>query len=150
MPLTMRKAEASDAPSIRLLLERVKLPIESVGKGTTTFYVGEEGGAVNAVAGFEFYGSDALLRSVAIEPGLQKKGIGSQVVDSMISVARQRRVRRIVLLTETAPKFFERKGFVVTDRSSIQNEGLKRSSEFSYLCPSSSICMVLDLTTTNI
>ena len=148
--MNFREAIATDNGTIRSLLECVSLPTESVGKGTTTFYVGEEGGAVNAVAGFEFYGSDALLRSVAIEPGLQKKGIGSQVVDSMLGVARQRRVRRIVLLTETASKFFERKGFVVTDRSSIQNEGLKRSSEFSYLCPSSSICMVLDLSTTNI
>jgi len=144
MPLTIRKAEASDEPLIRLLLGRVKLPIESVGKDTTTFYVGTERETIVAVAGYEFYGEDALLRSVAIEPGLQKKGIGSQLVDSMLSIAKRRGIKRVVLLTDTAPKFFARKGFVVTERSAIQNEGLKRSSEFSYLCPTSSICMVFE------
>jgi N-acetylglutamate synthase-like GNAT family acetyltransferase len=145
--MNFREAVLADNGAIRSLLERVALPAESVGTNTTTFYVGTEDDKLVAVAGYEFYGKDALLRSVAIDPGLQKKGIGSKLVDFMLGVAKRRGIKRVVLLTDTAPKFFATKGFIVTERSTIQNEGLKRSSEFSYLCPSSSICMVLDLTT---
>jgi amino-acid N-acetyltransferase len=143
--LSFHEAVPTDNEAIRSILERTSLPTESVGTKTTTFYVGTEDSMVVAVAGFEFYGNDALLRSVAIEPRLQKTGIGSELVDFMISIAEKRGIKRVVLLTETAPKFFERKGFVSIDRSAVQNEGLKLSSEFSYLCPTSSICMILQM-----
>src|SRR5512140_8167 len=122
--MNFRESTPTDNEAIRLLLERVALPAESVGTNATTFYVGTEHDTIVAVAGFEFYGDDALLRSVAIEPGRQKQRIGSQLVDYMLGVARQHMLKRIVLLTETAPKFFATKGFIVTNRSALTNEAL--------------------------
>ena len=128
-----------------MFLREVKLPTESVDTGTTTFYVGIENGDVVGIAGFEFYGDDALLRSVAVRPNVQSRGIGSKIVDHMLTVARQRKIHRVVLLTETAQKFFERKGFKVVTRSSITNGPMQQSTEFTVACPTSAVCMVLDL-----
>ncbi len=141
----LRAAIDKDTSAIRLLLERVKLPTESLAGGTASLFVAEENGILVGVAGFEFYGNDALLRSVAVPPEQQHRGIGDRIVDGMIAVARDRRVRRIVLLTETAERFFLKKGFTVVERSSIDNVLMKQSTEFTFACPSSAVCMILHL-----
>jgi amino-acid N-acetyltransferase len=143
--LEFRTATSSDKASVSMLLRDVKLPTESVDTGITTFYVGTEQGNVVGIAGFEFYGDDALLRSVAVRPGLQSCGFGSKIVDRMLSVARQRKICQVVLLTETAQKFFERKGFKVVERSFITNGSMHQSTEFTVACPKSAVCMVLEL-----
>jgi amino-acid N-acetyltransferase len=143
--IKMRRAVEEDRDAICGLLKQVKLPTGSIDTKNALFFVGEIDGRIAAMAGFEFYGSDALLRSVAVRPELQRKGLGDQVADFMITAACVRHVRRIVLLTETAQAFFERKGFRVVDRSSIVNDEMKRSSEFTFACPVSAVCMILDL-----
>ncbi len=145
METAFRKAIGSDRAFIEDLLKQVKLPVESVGSGATTFYIGSENHSSVAVAGFEFYGNDALLRSVAVRPDLQRSGIGSRFTDWMIGSAKRRGIKRIVLLTETAEKFFAKKGFKVADRSSINNDTMRLSSEFTFACPTSAVCMVLSL-----
>jgi amino-acid N-acetyltransferase len=145
MEISYREAKARETDAIRSLLEESELPTESVGKNTTEFFVAESAGRIVGIAGFEFYGSDALLRSVAIPADLQNKGIGSGMVDWMLAQAKTRGTRRIVLLTDTAQKFFERKGFEVTDRSAIRNEAMTSSSEFTDACPVSAVCMILHL-----
>jgi N-acetylglutamate synthase-like GNAT family acetyltransferase len=141
----LRKAGDADKNTIRKLLETVNLPVESVDSGATTFYIAEENSIVIGIAGFEFYGKDVLLRSVAVPPELQKQGIGEHIVDLMISIARDRHINRVVLLTETAERFFSKKGFKVVDRSSIDNVSMKQSSEFTFACPTSAVCMVLHI-----
>ena len=143
--LKLRKAVRSDSIQIRQLLEKVKLPTESLDNGDTSFFVAEDDGTLAGIAGFEFYGKDALLRSVAIPPELQNRGIGDRIVNSMVSIAQERHLKRIVLLTETAERFFRKKGFKVIDRSSINNDPMSQSSEFSFACPSTAVCMVLQL-----
>ena len=143
MEISYRKAKASVTTGIRLLLEESKLPTESLGRDTTEFFIAQSAGRVIGVAGFEFYGSDALLRSVAIPADLQNKGIGSGLVDWMLAQAKIRGTKRIILLTTTAQTFFERKGFEVTDRSAVRNEAITSSSEFTHACPVSAVCMTL-------
>jgi amino-acid N-acetyltransferase len=145
MNILYRQATEVDTAAIRSLLESQKLPTETVGTTMTEFYLAVINEAIIGVAGFEHYGEDVLLRSVAVPTSLQKKRIGSQLVDWMISLAKQRNIKRIVLLTETASKFFAKKGFIAVDRSSIKNESMKKSSQFGSCCCSSAICMKLDL-----
>ena len=144
--MTIRTASDADAPAIRSLLETAGLPTESLGRATTEFYLAEDSGKAVAVAGLEFYGEDALLRSVTVRDDLRKSGIGSALVERMISVARERNVARILLLTQTARAFFERKGFTFVERDRLTNEYLTRSSEFANICPSSATAMMLSLT----
>ena len=145
MNILYRQATERDTAAIRSLLESQKLPTETVGTTTTEFYLAVENEAIVGVAGFEYYNEDVLLRSVAVPTTMQKKRIGSQLVDWMISLAKQKNVKRIVLLTETASRFFSKKGFMAVDRSSIKNEPMKKSSQFGSCCCSSALCMKLNL-----
>jgi ubiquinone/menaquinone biosynthesis C-methylase UbiE/N-acetylglutamate synthase-like GNAT family acetyltransferase len=145
LDLAYRRAQGSDTAVIRSLLESQKLPTVSIEAETTDFFVALDHESIVGVAGFEYYGSDALLRSVAVPSDLQKKGIGSQLVDWMIAQANQKGIKRIYLLTETASKFFERKGFRFIERSSIDNADMKRSSQFNGGCCSQAACMHLDI-----
>jgi len=145
MNILYRQATEKDTSAIRSLLESHKLPTETVGTTLTEFYFAISHEAIVGVAGFEYYGEDALLRSVAVPTSLQKKQIGSQLVDWMLSLAKQKGIKRIVLLTETASMFFAKKGFITVDRSFIKNETLKMSSQFCGGCCSSAACMKLDL-----
>jgi amino-acid N-acetyltransferase len=141
-----RTTTDADEPKIRALLEEAHLPTETLGTTTTEFYVAEDNGVIVGVAGFEYYSGDALLRSVAIRSDQRNKGIGSALIDWMLSRARERRVKRIVLLTDTARKFFEKKGFQAIERSLIANSEMMKSSEFTSVCPASSISMMFNLT----
>jgi N-acetylglutamate synthase-like GNAT family acetyltransferase len=149
MATTFREARPEDREKIRELLTETGLPVESVGGGTTKFYIAEDGGRFLGTAGFEFYGDDALLRSVAIQPSHQRHGIGSLIVSRMLDEARRGKITKVILLTETAKDFFLRKGFRPVDRSVITNEELKKSSEFAFACPATAVCMVLNLTEQN-
>lgn len=145
MKIDLRTARDEDNEAIRGLLLETKLPTESIRNGATSFYMAEDGGRLLGIAGFEDYGDDALLRSVAIRPGLQRQGIGSAIVDRMLEEARKKVIRRVILLTETAKEFFLKKGFAVVDRSEINNEDLRKSTEFTYACPASAVCMVMEM-----
>jgi amino-acid N-acetyltransferase len=145
MNISFRQTTERVTVAIRSLLESQKLPTETVGTTMTEFYLAVENEAIVGVAGFEYYGEEALLRSVAVPTSLQKKQIGSHLVDWMLSLAKQKGVKRIVLLTETASKFFAKKGFRTVERSFIVNDVMKQSSQFSGGCCNSAVCMKLDL-----
>ena len=145
MNILYRQATEKDTAAIHSLLESQKLPTETVGTAMTEFYLAVENEAIVGVAGFEYYGDDALLRSVAVPTSMQKKRIGSQMVDWMLSLAKQKNLKKIVLLTETASKFFAKKGFMTVDRSVIINPAMKKSSQFGGGCCSSADCMMLEL-----
>jgi amino-acid N-acetyltransferase len=130
----------------RSLLESQRLPSETAGTTMTEFYIAVENEAIVGVAGFEYYGEEALLRSVAVPSSLQKKRIGSQLVDWMISPAKQKNVKRIVLITEIESKFFSKKRFIAVERSTITNAAMNKSSQFSGCCCLSAVCMVFPLT----
>jgi amino-acid N-acetyltransferase len=145
MTISYRQAREKDSAVIRSLLESQKLPTETVGTTITQFYLAIENEVIVGVAGFEYYDEDALLRSVAVPTPLQKKHIGSRFMDWMLTLAKQKGIKRIVLLTETASTFFGKKGFIAVDRSSINNEAMKKSSQFCGGCCSSAACMMLEL-----
>jgi amino-acid N-acetyltransferase len=146
MNISYRHATEKDTAAVCALLESQRLPTETVGTTMTEFYLAVENEAIVGVAGFEYYGEEALLRSVAVPTSLQKKRIGSQLVDWMISLAKQKNVKGVVLLTETASKFFSQKGFIPIERLTITNSEMKKSTQFSDCCCSSAVCMVLPLT----
>ncbi|MFW9814246.1 MAG: GNAT family N-acetyltransferase, partial [Candidatus Thorarchaeota archaeon] len=86
--------------------------------------------------GLEIYEDSALLRSLAVHPDFQGKGLGSRLVDSIIDFAKGKDIHRLFLLTDTAEKFFEKRGWVVVTRDKIP-EDMKQSVEFTTLCTSS-------------
>jgi amino-acid N-acetyltransferase len=55
--------------------------------------------------------------------------------------ARQTGVSELVLLTQTAKDFFQRRGYQIIERPSAP-ASVQASQEFRSLCPSSAFCMV--------
>jgi amino-acid N-acetyltransferase len=83
--------------------------------------------------GLEIYGDSALLRSMAITPEHQGKGLGTALTEAIIEDARKRGIKTLFLLTETAEDFFRRFGFQKVEREVVP-ENVKTSIEFTKLC----------------
>jgi N-acetylglutamate synthase-like GNAT family acetyltransferase len=142
--VTLRQAGASDWPAVEALLLANRLPTEGARRHLGTYLLAASNGEVVGCAGAEVYGDIALLRSVAVAPGLQRQGIGRLLVERLIVEATRRQIRRIFLLTVTAPEYFGRYGF---KRVEIEQapEALKASAEFQGACPASAVFMSLAL-----
>jgi N-acetylglutamate synthase-like GNAT family acetyltransferase len=123
------------------LLISAKLPTDILTSGLGELWIARVGDAT-AVGGFEFYGEDALLRSIAVDEPHRGTGLGSQLTEALLAMAAQRGVRHVWLLTETAELFFARKGFTRMERSAIRNAALLASAEFTHVCASTAVCMM--------
>jgi N-acetylglutamate synthase-like GNAT family acetyltransferase len=104
------------------------------------FFVARDGSTLLGAGGFEVHGESGLLRSIVVADWLRGSGLGRALVESVEAAARQRGLRELVLLTETAPDFFARLGYADIARESAP-EAIRKSAEFSSLCPQSARCM---------
>jgi N-acetylglutamate synthase-like GNAT family acetyltransferase len=144
---TLRQADASDWPAVEALLTANKLPTEGARQHLSTYFLATSNGEIVGCAGAEIYGDIALLRSVAIAPGLHRQGIGGTLVQHLLDEAARLQVKRIFLLSVTAPEYFARFGF---KRTAIDQapSALKASAEFQGACPACAAFMHLALTAT--
>ncbi len=109
---------------------------EQVRRALGDFLVAEADGRVIGCGYLAYLGPDLVeLRSLAVDPAWQGKGVGGEIVDALVTLARQRGLRQICALT-LAPHFFERQGFRVVDRWEISP---KIWSECVY-CPKFHAC----------
>lgn len=138
--VTLRRADGSALPYVECLLEANGLPSSDVRSGPGRFYVAYDGEARVGVGGIETYGTDGLLRSVAVESGARGEGVGTAVCEALERAAREEGVERLYLLTTTAAGFFADRGYVETERSDVP-EAVRRTSQFDDLCPEAAICM---------
>lgn len=138
--MELRPARSNDLASVQALLRDAALPWEDVASHLATFLVGERAGALVACAGFEHYGSEALLRSVAIAEPLRSGGLGAALCDTLLGDARRRGVRDAYLLTISAPRFFARQGFAPIERERAP-AAIRATREFAELCPASAVVM---------
>ena len=96
---------------------------------------------LSGVVGLEIYGTIALLRSLAVVQDCRGNGCGKALVAEVETYAHSRGVTEIYLLTTTAERFFERLGYTRTSREAAP-EAIRRTREFTDLCPSSSAFMM--------
>ena len=120
------------------LLESASLPSSDLSEGDMKdfFYAGPATAPVGIV-GLQFYGSDALLRSLVVSATHRAKGLGQKLVEHAEQHARTRGVATVYLLTTTAERFFRSRGYVVTPRDSAP-PAIRSTPEFASLCPASS------------
>lgn len=90
----------------------------------------------------EIFNDDGLLRSLAVNKEYRNQKIGGELYNRLISFSIKSGVKIIHLLTTTAEDYFNRKGFIKTERANAP-QTVKETVEFSNLCPSSSIYMIL-------
>jgi amino-acid N-acetyltransferase len=97
--------------------------------------------ALTGLVGLEIHGRDALLRSLAVIPGAQYSGLGSELLREAERYAFEKGVRSLYLLTTTAEGFFLHRGYRTTSRE-VCPAGIRSTSEFASLCPASSAFLV--------
>ncbi len=137
-----RAAQPADWKSVSELLATYHLPLDGVQDHLATFQLAFENDQLVGTAGLEVYGEVALLRSVAV--ATQGKGLGQQLVKSIIQMAAESNIKQLVLLTTTAVGYFPRFGFRQVQRSAVP-ETVMHSVEFQDACPESATVMLLDL-----
>ena len=133
-------ARERDLPEVRALLDRLHLPLAGVEEHLPTMLVAREAQQIVATAALEMYADGALLRSVAVEPRHQGKGLGHQLTDAALQLAATQGAHTVFLLTTTAERFFPKFGFEQIDREQVP-ASVRESVEFQSACPASAIVM---------
>lgn len=138
---TFRLARSHDFPAIRALLTEEGLPIEDVVAGESSrYFVAVQDGSLLACAGLEPYGTDGLLRSVAVARDARHNQLGRKLVELAEQDAEAAGVQRLYLLTISATEYFLKLGYRVADRNAAP-AALQSSAQFAALCPASATCM---------
>src|ERR1700730_4292619 len=136
----LRIATPEDAQSIRILLERAGLPTSDLSASKPEFIVAYEDAELIGAGALQRLDAVALLRSVAVAASRRGGGIGRLIVQELERPARAAHVAQLVLLTQTAQRFFEHQGYRAIERQSVP-QAVQASEEFRSLCPTSAICM---------
>ncbi|HEV8353736.1 MAG TPA: arsenic resistance N-acetyltransferase ArsN2 [bacterium] len=140
----IRPALPADLPGIETLLASFDLPTVGVDEQLGGFVVAEDGGAIVASAGLEVYGRGALLRSVAVRPDYQGRGLARTLVRHLLERGRADGIERVFLLTTTAAEFFRRMGFEAIDDFAVDS-AVRASKEFGDCCCVGAQTMKLNL-----
>lgn len=94
--------------------------------------------------GIEKLGTDALLRSLAVDTMMRGEGFGKRLLQEIESHALRNGVRNLYLLTTTADNFFEHHGYQRLDRLAAP-ESIRNTTQFARLCPVSARCLYKSL-----
>lgn len=137
----VEEASVKDLPGIVVLLQDTGLPPDGIESHVDDFLIIRSPQAVAGpevligCVGLEVYENYALLRSLAVHPDFQRKGIGKRLVGQITDTAKDRGVNQLYLLTDTAEKFFRSIGFDLIERQDVPSI-VRQSIEFTTLCPS--------------
>lgn len=143
--LVLRPATAADWNAVAALLQRLGLPLDGAQQHLPWLLLAlDDTGQLLACAGVEPHGDVGLLRSVAVAPAHQGRGLARRLVLQLVDDARRRGWRSLHLLTTTAPDWFARLGFRHEDRTRAP-AALQASAEFRGACPASAVFMSLAL-----
>ncbi|MEO8034328.1 MAG: arsenic resistance N-acetyltransferase ArsN2 [Acidobacteriota bacterium] len=137
-------ATAADIEAIKMLLTANSLPLEGVDDHWKTFIVAKQGVKIVACGGAEAYQNVALLRSIAVAEEQRGQGLGRRIVRQLLDRLASRGLREFYLLTTTAEEYFLKRGFKPIDRDEVPPQ-LLSSREFQDACPSSAVCMRLQM-----
>lgn len=138
--LTLRTATDADTEVIRDLLERSGLPTSDLSSARPEFVIASTAEQVVGIGALEYFGSAALLRSVAVEPQRRGFGVGRLLVAELERRAQAAAIDELILLTLTAPNFFRALGYEEKPRAEVLPSVLN-SAEFRSLCPASAVCL---------
>jgi amino-acid N-acetyltransferase len=124
--LIIRAAQTKDVKSIRTLVDSYAAPGQMLSKETVTLYesvqefiVAEKDGVLVGCGALHILWEDlAEVRTVAVVQGLQKQGIGHQILEAIIERAREVGVEKIFCLTFQI-EFFGRHGFEVIEGTPV-------------------------------
>ena len=125
----IRPAKTKDVKAIRTLVDSYAAPGQMLSKETVTLYesvqefiVAERDGVLVGCGALHILWEDlAEVRTVAVQEGLHKQGIGHQILESIIERAREVGVEKIFCLTFQT-EFFGRHGFELIEGTPVAPE----------------------------
>jgi amino-acid N-acetyltransferase len=104
---TIRNGQAADLPAVLTVLQDAGLPTADLESARSLhMWLLEAEESLIGVIGLERFGVYALLRSLAVAPSYRQRGMGRRLVARLERDAQADGVEQLVLLTETADKFF--------------------------------------------
>ena len=142
--LTFRSAIPKDEKKIKALLGEEKLPHRDISSGKQDFILALSSGRLAGCVGLQACGPEGLLRSLAVGKGFRGRGLAEKMFERLLALAGSKGVRRLYLLTTTASGLFRKWGFRKIHRKDVP-EVIRRTKEFDSLCPSSAMCLKLNL-----
>jgi amino-acid N-acetyltransferase len=140
MGLSVEPARGHDLGPALELLSRLGLATEGVAEHFGHYLVIREDADLVGLSGLEVQGTQALLRSVAVDPALQGEGLGTQLVAATEDLARRMGVDVLFLLTTDAQGFFAQLGYEELERE-LAPEAIRESWEFQVGCPKTATLM---------
>ena len=129
-----------DAQEVLALLARNHLPLDGLLDHLATTLVARQNGQIIGSAALEVYPEGVLLRSVAVDPEAQGRGLGHELTDAAIRMAEAVNAPAIYLLTTTAERYFPKFGFERIARTDVPAT-VRTSIEFTSACPASAAVM---------
>ncbi len=136
----LKPIQDNDLPKVIELLNFWKLPSGDLRKSEVQLYVVKDERGLLGIGGLEIYGELALIRSIAVAEEFRGTGMGKTICDELEQIAAESGVKTLYLLTTTATHFFEHRGYEIVKREDFP-DSIKRTSQFSELCPVSAVCM---------
>jgi len=144
--MEIRRATREEVASIDALLGENDLPSLPPGQPLSNLLVANvEGGLAGAIA-LDVAGRCGLLRSAVVAASQRGRGVGGDLVSSLVSRAHELGLRDLYLLTESAEDFFAKQGFVPIGRGDVPPE-IRATPEFRAQCPESAVAMRFPLAT---
>jgi len=138
-----RITDAASFEGFRNLLQSSGLPHQDLDFQRHILMGYHDNDELVGTGALEIYGENALLRSLAVKIGARGLSLGSSIIKDLIRQGKKNNLKGIYLLTETAASFFALKGFKEISRDLVPDD-VRRSSEFSHVCPASATCMFLE------
>jgi len=147
--MDIRRATSDDLGQITTLLDAAGLPPLPGNLPLANVLVALQSTTVIGVIALEVKGLRGLVRSVAVEPGHSRQGVGTSLLRSLLARAQELSLRELYLLTEGAEKFFGHAGFVAVPRDSVPAE-ICSTREYREQCRESATAMRLRLVTRHV
>ena len=125
---------------VEALLKANDLPSHDIHDEEVTIFESRIEDRLVGIGGLELYDSVGLLRSLVIKQSYRGKGHGNRLIKALEEVAKNDEVEILFLLTISASEYFCDLGYREITRSEIPPT-IRKTAEFSDLCPESAICM---------
>ena len=142
--MTVAQIEAAvpeDWPDVAAMLDEAGLPVADLGRNRMPdFLVARRRTRLLGAVGLEHFGEHGLLRSLVIAIGQRGSGVGEALLRRLEEDAAARGITELWLLTIDADGYFARHGYRIRDRQ-LAPDAIRRTPEFSELCPGSAILM---------
>ena len=117
MKQNILSATRDDIPAITTLLKEANLPPDDLERWIDNFFVLIIEGKIEGCIGLEHWDDVGLLRSFVVSEEYRSRGLGINLYNKLIAIAKDMNLSSILLLAKGSSDFFEKNGFQFIDRN---------------------------------